>query len=182
LRDHLSVRRRRPVLHDDGFGDAVMHALAVDVDEVLDESEAAFEGRGSVAESTLDGLPERDFGVLEGDDADVQQTLAKSESIGAPDGESGIDDEVREVCEFVKAEVNRDLDGMVRGFEFEVLAGDLNRDIDDEDDEEVYYEGGKTLPEGGERTSGERLQTWSLVGIEEARRPRDGESPRKFHG
>ena len=39
---------------NNGFGNAVMRALAVGMDEVLDESEAAFKGGGSVAKSSLD--------------------------------------------------------------------------------------------------------------------------------
>ena len=34
---------------DDGFGEAIVGALMVGIEEVLEEAEAAFEGGGSVA-------------------------------------------------------------------------------------------------------------------------------------
>jgi hypothetical protein len=61
---------------DDGFSQAVLGAAAVGVDDVLDESEAAFKCGGAVAEGSLDRVPEADAGVDEGDDANLQEALA----------------------------------------------------------------------------------------------------------
>jgi hypothetical protein len=119
--------------------------------------------------------------MREGDDANVEQTLAESESVGAPDGESGVDDEVHKVCELVKAEVDGNLNGVMRGSELEVLAGDLDRDVDEKHDEEVDDEGREAPPERGEGESGEQFKARGFVRIEEARRPGDGEGLREFH-
>jgi hypothetical protein len=61
---------------DDGFSQAVLGAAAVGVDDVLDESEAAFKCGGAVAEGSLDRVPEADAGVDEGDDTNLQEALA----------------------------------------------------------------------------------------------------------
>jgi hypothetical protein len=45
------------VLHHDGFGDAVMDASVVFVEEILDEAEAALKGGSAIAKCALDGLP-----------------------------------------------------------------------------------------------------------------------------
>jgi len=42
---------------DDGFGETVVGALVVGIEEVLQEAEAALKGRGTVTEGALDGLP-----------------------------------------------------------------------------------------------------------------------------
>ena len=84
---------------DDGFGEAVLGAAAVGVDEELDESEAAFEGGGAVAEGSFDGVPEADVRVHERDDADLHEAFAGGAAVALPEKDAEVedgDDDVRD--------------------------------------------------------------------------------------
>ena len=61
---------------DDGFGDAVLHTATVGVDEELGEAGAELEGGCAVAEGALDGVPQGQVAVHEGDYADLDDALA----------------------------------------------------------------------------------------------------------
>jgi len=69
----------------DGFGEAVLGAAAVGVDEELDEAESAFECGGAIAEGSLDGVPEGDVSMHEGDDADLHKALAGGAAFATPE-------------------------------------------------------------------------------------------------
>ena len=81
------------VENDDGFGEAIVGALVVGVEEVLDEAEAAFEGGGAVAEGALDGLPKRELGMGEGDDANAEKAFARGAAVGEAEEEAEVEDE-----------------------------------------------------------------------------------------
>ena len=57
---------------DNRFGQAVVRALVIGVEEVLQEAEAALQGGGAVTEAALHRLPKREAVVSERDDADSQ--------------------------------------------------------------------------------------------------------------
>lgn len=137
------------VTDDNGFGDAIMHALAVVVDEELHETETGFESRGAIAEGAFDGLPEGNPGMGEGDDPDAKEPLAESSSIGEPDAEAGIDDEVEQVSQLVKVEADGDVNGLAFSAEFKVLAQHFNGDEDQKDDDQVDEKSSQALPERG---------------------------------
>ena len=78
--------------NDDGLGEAVLGAAAVGVDEELDEAEAKFEGGGSVAEGSLDRVPEGEVGVDDGDDADTEERFAEGASFAEPGEDAEVED------------------------------------------------------------------------------------------
>ena len=49
----------------------------IGVEEVLDEAESPFQRGCSIAEGPFNGLPKGDLVVLQRDDADAQQALAR---------------------------------------------------------------------------------------------------------
>ena len=87
------------VLHNDGFGDAVMDAGVVLVEEILDEAEATLEGGRAIAECALDGLPTRDSLVFQRNHTDAHEALAGREAVGHTDEEAEINDKPDRGCE-----------------------------------------------------------------------------------
>jgi len=173
----------RVVLNYDGFGNTVMHALAVGVNEELDESEASFKQRRTVAEAALKGLPEGNFRARERDNANVQEAFADREAVRAPDDECGVKDKIEQIFELARVVLDRDVEGVMRGFDFDVLVGEFNGDKNQEDHQEIYTEGGGALPEGGQLESCEGFEARKAVWIKEARRlGGGGKSFQRCHG
>lgn len=66
------------------LGDSIMDTTVDSIREVLQESEAAFQGRRSVAQGSLGRLPQRNAVVDERSHPYAQHALARRQSIGAP--------------------------------------------------------------------------------------------------
>jgi len=165
---------------DDSFGEAVVGALVVGIEEVLQEAEAAFEGGGRVAEGALDGLEQRETRMGEGDDADAEEALAGGEAVGEAKEEAEVEDE--EDCpenfkRHVHAELGLGMDVMdddlvgifadVKLVLDEILQSHLGGEVKKNEKEAVEEEGPEATGERGERNSGERVLEVCLVGIEE---------------
>ena len=169
-------------LYDDGFCNPVMHALSVAMNEKLDESEAAFEERSSVTETSFGGLPQSDPWAREGDDTDVQQALAHGEAIGAPDSESRVSNEIQKVFEIAGVVLDGNVDWLMRNFEFDVLTREFDRRENEEHDEKIDDESGSPLPETSQRKSGKGFQARNLVRVEETNLLARCGGLRAFHG
>ncbi len=78
---------------DDGFGETIVGALVVGIQEVLQEAEAAFQGGSAVAEASFDRLPEGEARVREGDDTDSEQSLTGRPAIREAEEEAEIEDD-----------------------------------------------------------------------------------------
>lgn len=165
---------------DDGFAEAIVGALVIGIQEVLKEAEAAFKGRGTVAESAFDGLEEGEAGMGQRHDADTEQPLAGSEAIGEVEEEAEVEDEEEgpkqfeghihvELCFGVDVEDN----GLVGAFVDvklvlqDVLQCHLGGKIYEHEQDTVDEKGPESAGEGCEWKSGEGSSEVGLVGIEE---------------
>jgi hypothetical protein len=66
---------------NDGFGEAVLGAAAVGVNEKLQEAEAKFESGRAVAKGPFDRVPKGEVRVDDGDDADAREELSGCASL-----------------------------------------------------------------------------------------------------
>lgn len=173
---------------DDGFGEAVLGAAAIGVDEELEEAEASFQGGGTVAQGSFDRVPEGEVRVNDGEDADAEEPFAGSASFAEPgkgaeveDGDEQLGEEADALVvdvlveggvigfdvEFVPAE--RDVQAIDRnsfvGEDFRVAPGAEEdaeeKDCDDEGGIEEESEG--ATPEGSEFDAVELLQPLGLA-------------------
>jgi len=116
--------------NDDGLGEAVLGAAAVGVDEELDEAEAKFEGGGSVAEGSLDRVPEGEVGVDDGDDADTEERFAEGASFAEPGEDAEVEDGDEEFGEDADTLVVDVLvEGGVVGFDVELVEAERNLEV-----------------------------------------------------
>lgn len=120
----------RAFIDHDRFCNAIVNALPVVVNKELDEPEPTLQSRGSIAESTLDRLPERDLTLLERDDPDSQQALADRKAVGAPDCETGIHNEPNKVFQIVEIEGDGYVKGMALRLQIKVLLDEIGGDVD----------------------------------------------------
>lgn len=77
---------------DDSYGNAVMHRLVVGMFEVLQETNARFQRRGSVAQRPLDVVPQRQMRVNDRHHEDTHQALANGGALSQPGGEAKVED------------------------------------------------------------------------------------------
>ena len=75
---------------DDGFGEAVLGAAAVRMDEELDEPEAGLQRGCAVAERTLHRVPEGEVRVNNGDHANLQEALAGRAALALPEQDAEV--------------------------------------------------------------------------------------------
>jgi|GEM_PF-4696309 len=69
-------RNVRTLCHDDGLCDTVLHTAAIGMDEVLEEAETTFKRGGSVAQCTLNRMPQGEVTMHKRDHANFHEALA----------------------------------------------------------------------------------------------------------
>lgn len=87
--------------NDDGFGEAVLRATAIRVDEELDKAEASLKRGSAIAKSAFDTMPEAEMPVHDGDDANLHEALAGSAALPFPQQDAEIEDGDEEVDDVV---------------------------------------------------------------------------------
>ena len=182
---------------DDGFGEAVLGAAAVGVDEELEEAEAEFEDGGAVAESALDRVPEGEVRMDDRENADAEEPFSGRTPFHPPgedaeikDGGKGVIQKVgplvADACEFGAVFVveheplrtNLDVDILRERVPGEFAPGKVEQGScndgcgeDDDDDETIEHKGDGAAPEGCELDAVELEEPGGLVCREGAHAP-----------
>ncbi len=177
---------------DDGFGQSVLRATAVGVEEELNEAESEFKDGGTVAQGALDGVPEAKVRVDGGEDADAEKPLSGRTALQPPGQDAEVQDRGQGVIEqmrplvtdagefsamFVVEDkpVRVDLDMDVRRQRVSSVCtpvvidqGSRHRDEgkQDDDGQAIQHEGDRPAPEGSEFDAVELEQPRGLVGRE----------------
>jgi hypothetical protein len=150
---------------DDGLGEAILGAHAVAAPEELQEAKATFEYGGTVAQSSLDGLPEAEAWSSERNSTGAGDEFAWRAAVADEVGEAEVEEEEDEVAGLVKIPDEVDV-LLVKNLEAPEGFAGRPEDDDDEDVDDIAEE---ALPEGGEGEAVELLQAGGVVGVEEAR-------------
>jgi len=120
---------------NNGFGEAVLGAAAVGVDEELDEAKASLQRCSAITKCALDTVPEAEVPMHERDNADAHDALAWRTAFALPEKnaevEDGNDDVEERLGDFTVGEL------------YKLRVADL----------EVEWEAGVDLLEAGQRMS-----------------------------
>ena len=158
--------RARSGVDDDGFGKAVLGALAIAVPEELEEAEAELEDGGAVAEGSLDGLPAAEAGAGERNGAGAGDPFAGSAAVAEIVGEAPIENGDDNVAGFVEIPVEVDFVLVAN----EVAEAAFERSPDEDGKEEIDDVAEDALGEGGEEDAVELVGAGGFVRVETAAR------------
>lgn len=150
---------------DDCLSETVLRAHPVRAPEELQKAKAAFEDSGSVAERTLDGLPEAETTAVERDGTGAGEPFAWSASVSEEVEEAEIEQREDDVARLMK--VPNDMNGVL--VEDPDAPEDFKRRPEEDGEQEVDGVAEKTLPEGGEGQAFELFRARGFVSVKAAR-------------
>ena len=145
-----------------------MHAAAVVMREVLQESRSQLQHGSTIAKSPFHALPKADSLVHQGEHTDVHQSLAWRSTVGPIRQTAKVHGQQNQFKKAVEVECDHDTFILLREAVVDVEPQQLAWNKHDQHDEEVHGEGGESLAEACQRHAGQTLNPFRLVRIKPA--------------